>query len=355
MKNKKSLFWAKLISILFVIPNAFVGLYCFYLSANEKSSLLLENLKNFFENPYFQKIMIIVYILIWLLLLYYFRNITKKKRKATQINSNNVEGYYREIPCNSDLERAYWLLYHYTDLEERTLKTGIIGAFILKWVKENRVFILDDNKSIYTFKDDNYRIDLGNGDFEKTQSEEALYNIFKKVAGPNNILEKREFIQWQKNNSKELKEWYKNLIDFETLKLENSRLVTRDGILFNTDEIRANPQLLKEANQLLMLKNFLLDYSLIKEREHMEVSLWEYYLIFAELLGIADKVDEQFKKLVPHYSAMSKIIIGISYNNLLNTITNVYINKILITVFSSGLFIFILFIIFDIIVIRTLF
>ena len=103
MKNKKSLFLAKLISILFVVPNAFVGLYCFYLSANEKPSLLLENLKNFFENPYFQRIMIIVYILIWLFSLYYFHNITKKKRKIAQINSNNIEGYYREIPCNSDL------------------------------------------------------------------------------------------------------------------------------------------------------------------------------------------------------------------------------------------------------------
>ena len=198
---------------------------------------------------------------------------------------------------------------------------------------------MDDNKSIYTFKDDNYRIDLGNGDFEKTQSEEALYNIFKKVAGSNNILEKREFLQWQKNNSKELKEWYKNLIDLETSKLENARLVTYDGILFNTDETRADPQLLKDANQLLMLKNFLLDYSLIKEREHIEVALWEYYLIFAELLGIADKVDEQFNKLMPNYSVMSKIINGISYNNLLTTITNLYINKLLVTVFSSALFV----------------
>lgn len=354
MRNKKSSFWAKLISILFVVPNAFVGLYCFYLSTNEKHSLLLENLKKLFGNFYFQKVMIIVYILIWLFSLHYFHNITKKKRKTAQINSKNIEGYYREIPCNSDLERAYWVLHHYTDLDERTLKTGIIGAFILKWVKENKVYILDDNKSIYTFKDDNYRIDLSDGNFEKTQSEEALYNIFKKVAGSNNILEKREFLKWQKNNGKELKQWYKNLIDFETSKLEKARLVTHDGILFNTDKMRANPQLLKEANQLLMLKNFLLDYSLIKEREHIEVALWEYYLIFAELLGIADKVDEQFNKLMPNYSVMSKIINGISYNNLLNTITNLYINKLLVTIYSSALFIFILFIIFDIVVIKTL-
>ena len=354
MKNKKNLFWAKLISILFVVPNAFVGLYCFYLSANEKPSVLLNNLKNLFENSYFQKVMIIIYFLIWLFSLYYLRNVTKKERKSAQINSNSVEGYYREIPCNSDLERAYWVLHHYTDLDEKTLKTGIIGAFILKWIKEKKVFILDDNNSTYTFRDDNYKIDLSTGDFEKTQSEQALYNIFKKVAGSNNILEKQEFLQWQKSNGKELKEWYKNLIDFETSKLENSRLLTRDGILFNTDEMRANPKLLKEANELLMLKNFLLDYSLIKEREHIEVALWEYYLIFAELLGIADKVDEQFKNLVPNYSVMSKIIIGISYNNLLNTITNVYIDKILVTVISSALFIFVLFIMFDIVVIKTL-
>ena len=38
---------------------------------------------------------------------------------------------------------------------------------------------------------------------------------------------------------------------------------------------------------------------MIGEREAIEVALWEDYLVFANLLGIAKKVESQFKKLYP--------------------------------------------------------
>ena len=39
----------------------------------------------------------------------------------------------------------------------------------------------------------------------------------------------------------------------------------------------------------------------------MQVHLLEDYLIFAQLLGIADKVEEQFSKLYPDFKEISKI------------------------------------------------
>ena len=35
------------------------------------------------------------------------------------------------------------------------------------------------------------------------------------------------------------------------------------------------------------------------EKKFIEVHVWNEYLMFAELLGIADKVKEQFSKLYP--------------------------------------------------------
>ena len=58
-----------------------------------------------------------------------------------------------------------------------------------------------------------------------------------------------------------------------------------------------NPKLKEDAIELKGLKKFLLDFSLMPEKEYFEVHIWEEYLIFAELLGIADKVEEQFSKL----------------------------------------------------------
>ena len=58
----------------------------------------------------------------------------------------------------------------------------------------------------------------------------------------------------------------------------------------------------EEAEHLVGFKKFLLDFSIMPEREYKEVVVWEEYLIFANLLGIADKVSEQFSKIQPKFN-----------------------------------------------------
>ena len=41
--------------------------------------------------------------------------------------------YYRDIPCDGDIFRAYYIAYQY-DLMKN--KTDILGAIILKWLKQ---------------------------------------------------------------------------------------------------------------------------------------------------------------------------------------------------------------------------
>ena len=48
-----------------------------------------------------------------------------------------------------------------------------------------------------------------------------------------------------------------------------------------------------------MFKKFLKDFTLIDEREALEVNLWNEYLIYAQIFGMADKVADQFKRLYP--------------------------------------------------------
>ena len=56
---------------------------------------------------------------------------------------------------------------------------------------------------------------------------------------------------------------------------------------------------MNEAKELKGLKKFLEEFTLIDKREAIEVALFEEYLMFAQILGIADKVSKQFKKLYP--------------------------------------------------------
>ena len=62
---------------------------------------------------------------------------------------------------------------------------------------------------------------------------------------------------------------------------------------YTTDELH------RQAIELAGLKRFLLDYTLIAERTAIEVNLFENYLIYAQMMGIAKKVAKQFKELYP--------------------------------------------------------
>ena len=48
------------------------------------------------------------------------------------------------------------------------------------------------------------------------------------------------------------------------------------------------------------------DFTLLSERESKEVALWDDYLVFAALMGIADKVYDEFKKINPDYISMKQ-------------------------------------------------
>lgn len=58
---------------------------------------------------------------------------------------------------------------------------------------------------------------------------------------------------------------------------------------FRDDEILTKNGV-EEYKKLLGLKNFILDFSLLKEREIKDVILWEDYLVYATAFGISDKV-----------------------------------------------------------------
>lgn len=184
-------------------------------------------------------------------------------RKKEDIN------YTREIPNWVNLETAYSSLYYNSNIKKKELKKGIIGAFLLKWYYNDNIIITNSSNSVFN-------IDLKDDSFEKTKREQELYDMLKQAAGSNNTLDSNELKTWSKKNINAMELWYSRL-------------------LFNSFE----SDLKQEAEILLGLKNFLLDYSLIDERSHIEVKVWESYLIYAQLLGITDKVNAEFKKLYP--------------------------------------------------------
>lgn len=235
--------------------------------------------------------------------------------KGRTLPKNSEIEYWRDIPCDKDLEEAYWVAYEYEAIPEDNLKKGIVGAILLKWIKEDKITVSKLPKRFFSFKDNNYAIDFNNFTKAGNTIENELLDILKSAAGKNGILEPKEFAKWCKKNYTLIDEWFSDFIENEQKELEKKKLIkpkkeTVAASFGRTKSITlkaVSPTLLDEAIHLKGLKKFLLDFSIMPEREYFEVEIWEEYLIFAQLLGIADKVEKQFKKLYPDFNEIAKI------------------------------------------------
>ena len=204
--------------------------------------------------------------------------------------------YFRDIPCDNDIFKAYYIAYQYNIIKN---KTDILGAIILKWIKKG-IIKTENREGGVIFKKENTVILLGD---EKNivlenQKETELFHMMY-VASKDGILENKEFEIWCRNSYNKILRWFDQILREQRENLKEEGLLSDDkGGTFRTKYI-ATPELKNEAMKLAGLKRFLLDYTLIPDREAIEVELFEDYLIFAQMMGIAKQVSKQFKELYP--------------------------------------------------------
>ncbi len=204
----------------------------------------------------------------------------------------------REIPFNKDIYRTFWLAESY---KLNKNKTDFLGAILLKWLKEQKITIKKIEAGFIKKKEETV-IDLTKEITFDNPFEQELYNMMKE-ASSDGILESKEFEKWCNNNYSKILSWFDKIIDNETDKLitEGKITVTEKTTfkVFKSKEYLVDPSMKDEAIKLKGLKNFLEEFSRMDDKEAIEVNMWEYYLIYAQILGIADKVAKQFKKLYP--------------------------------------------------------
>ena len=262
----------------------------------------------------------IMYFIGMIVLMIIFQNILFKPRISNKfLNVQLVIGkkdiklppnwkikYCREIPFNKDIFKAYWVMNTYNMAKEQDLKKNLIGAFLLKWIEEDKITICKNKKGIFDIFSGNYAIDFSKNVEIEDYTEKKLFEILKDASGINKILEPNEFKKWSLNNFRELEQWFSSALYYGKNKLEIEQFIISEEVekrsLFRKYTIkrkRLSPKLKEEAIKLKGLKKYLTEYSLMKEKESIEVKLWEDYLIFAQLFGIANKVEKQFKEMYP--------------------------------------------------------
>ena len=204
---------------------------------------------------------------------------------------------FREIPCKKDLFRAYWVSSSY-NLNKK--KEDFLGAVLLKWLRNGNVRIekVETKKLFKNSVDDNVIFDHEPGD-----ANEYELNLYRWMleASKDGKLEKNEFKKWCSNHYSKIFKWFDDVINYESKMLVNDGKaeVIQTGKFFKSTKYKIDASMMEEAEQMAGLKKYLKEFTLIKEREPIEVSLWDEYLMYAQIFGIANEVASQFKKLYP--------------------------------------------------------
>lgn len=206
--------------------------------------------------------------------------------------------YFRDIPCKKDIYRAYYIGYQYNIIKNRT---DILGAIILKWLKDGMIRI-EEKETGMIFKKENTVIVLKetNPEMFKESEEKELFKMLYQ-ASKDGYLESKEFEKWCEHSYSRILSWFDKIIENEKHKLVKEGLIEEEvkNNIFKNIKYIATYELKQEAIELAGLKRYLNEYTLIKEREAVEVQLFEEYLIFAQIMGIAQKVAKQFKDIYP--------------------------------------------------------
>lgn len=203
----------------------------------------------------------------------------------------------REIPFNNDVHMAYWVA---TTYELTKNKSDFLGALLLKWLKEGKISIEKSVSGVFKNKEESI-INMSNEVTFDNEFEQDLYSMMK-TASHGGLLEAKEFSRWCSSNYTRIFDWFDDVLDNQTLELIKQNKITveeKKMKILSSNIYRVQPAMLEDAKKLKGLKNFLLEFSRIKEKEAIEVNMWEYYLIYAQILGIAEKVAKQFKNLYP--------------------------------------------------------
>lgn len=214
-------------------------------------------------------------------------------RNNKKIDKKNIP-MFREIPCDKNIYYANTLI----KLNNFEYKEGnILGAIILKWVKENKIKF--QNKTTGIFNKETSIIDLTLIPSFDNELEQSLFDMMYE-SSKDGLLEAKEFERWARNNYSKFLNLFKKIENSEIEKLKQTGLIYKR---VDKNECKKknvmNDKMYEDSVKLYGLKLFLQEFSRIDTKEVLEVHLWDEYLMFAYLFGIADKVAKQLKNMYP--------------------------------------------------------
>ena len=213
--------------------------------------------------------------------------ISERVRKAKINKRMKAVQYFRDVPNDGNLNVTYHLGFGC----ELCKAEALMGAYLLRLISEGCLEAESEQVD-----SENVKLRLMHPPQSGNQYDDILYTVLEAAAGADGILQARELEQYCELN-------YKPLLTFmEACERDGRQTLSRMGCLkgVRCDGMKSLTSNGKaQFDEILGLKRFLLDFSLIHERGMKEAVIWQDYMIYAFLLGIADKVAPQIRQMYP--------------------------------------------------------
>ena len=209
------------------------------------------------------------------------------------IDKKNVP-MFREIPCNKNIYYANALIkLNNFDYKE----TNIFGAIILKWLRNNKISFI--NKEVGIFNKETTVIDLTKNPVFDNELEKELFDVMYKASN-DGMLETKELEKWARKNYSKFFGLFTRIENKEIDRLKSENHIYKRTTKEECKKTNVMDDVIYEDSiKLYGLKLFLKEFSSLDTKEAIEVHLWDEYLMFAYLFGIADKVAKQLKNMYP--------------------------------------------------------
>lgn len=185
--------------------------------------------------------------------------------------------FYREIPYDANIFKFFWVAFQYGLIKNRS---SLLNALLLKWVKEKKINFVTKKKYYISENIDSF----------SNPNEEDLFNSLKSMG-------KHNFVKLSIFNSKPIYQKINNILLIEK---SNFRKENKVVVVNNKDII--SKSIKPDVDLVYGLKNYLLNFGSFADKHVEEVKLWEEYLIYAEMLGIAPLVKKQFRDVGIDYT-----------------------------------------------------
>ena len=202
------------------------------------------------------------------------------KRRVLGCRPSQVD-WCRDVPYGGDLLAANYTLGRLGEIKKGS---SFASAMILRMIYRG---------ALETGKAGENKVDIYFNDEKAVGLDpeaRELYDMLKAASGSDLILQDKEFSRWSKRNYKRVNKWVTDTSERGSRAL---RGLGHIGSYFYTDAGKA------EARKLLGFKKFLSDFTLVRERGSREVALWQDYLVYASLFGIADQVAKELHDIDP--------------------------------------------------------